>query len=61
MLDNDTSNNNNNNNSGNPQNLPLGDLKFSLCGQDGVRKYVPALVGGPSRDARSKELMFPEC
>ncbi|XP_017028989.1 activating signal cointegrator 1 complex subunit 2 [Drosophila kikkawai] len=42
MLDNDTSNNNNNN-SGNPQNLPLGDLKFSLSGQDGVRKYVPAL------------------
>ncbi|KAH8356867.1 hypothetical protein KR200_004769 [Drosophila serrata] len=44
MLDNDTSNNNNNNNNGgNPQNLPLGDLKFSLSGQDGVRKYVPAL------------------
>ncbi|EDV45672.1 activating signal cointegrator 1 complex subunit 2 [Drosophila erecta] len=39
MLDNDTSNNNN----CNPQKLPLGDLKFAISGQDGVRRNVPAL------------------
>ncbi|XP_017009227.2 activating signal cointegrator 1 complex subunit 2 [Drosophila takahashii] len=39
MLDNDTSNNNN----CNPQKLPLGDLKFALSGEDGVRRHVPAL------------------
>jgi len=42
MLDNDASNNNN----CNPQKLPLGDLKLALSGQDGVRRHVPALVGG---------------
>lgn len=39
MLDNDTSNNN-----CNPQKLPLDELKFTLSGQDGVRKHIPALV-----------------
>ncbi|KAH8246433.1 hypothetical protein KR026_011448 [Drosophila bipectinata] len=38
MLDNDTSNNN-----CNPQKLPLDELKFTLSGQDGVRKHIPAL------------------
>ncbi|XP_001354643.3 activating signal cointegrator 1 complex subunit 2 [Drosophila pseudoobscura] len=38
MLDNDASNNN-----CNPHKLPLGDLKFALSGQDGVKRHVPAL------------------
>ncbi|XP_034671177.1 activating signal cointegrator 1 complex subunit 2 [Drosophila subobscura] len=38
MLDNDSSNNN-----CNPQKLPLGELKFALSGQDGVKRHVPAL------------------